>query len=464
MNGFFGQDYPEPLDPGPEGNETVVSATGHRGQVRMAYCLADRHRGALLHVHGLGWHCWDGKRWILDDRGAATRAVVDTLRACLADSLGDKDLRQDVRRCESAAGIAGVLTIASALQDFAATVGDLDADPYLLNVANGTLDLRTMELRPPDPGDRITKVTAAAYRPDCAGLTWDAFLARVLPKEPVRRFLQRYAGLALCGQVLEHKLAILTGTGRNGKGVFYGALNHALADYAKVAEPDLFMHRDNAHPTGEMDLLGVRWVVVSESEQGRRLAEATVKRLTGGDIIRARRMRQDFVEFRPSHTAALITNHLPKVRGDDPALWARLRVVPFDVVIPASEQDPELGTKLELEADAVLAWAIEGWLDYQDQGLAEPEAVEEATSAYQTDADAVARFLDAECLIGGPYLVTVSDLWERWSRWRLDDGAEEMTKKAFGEALERRGFTSDKHRGARIRRGLRLQTEQSDES
>lgn len=255
----------------------------HRGQTRMAYRLADSHAGQLLHVHGLGWYVWDGRRWAEDDQGQATRAVLDVLRAALGNSLGDRDLQQDVRRCESAAGIAGVLTIAAALEPFAATVRDLDADPYLLNCANGTLDLRTGALQPHRPADRITKITGAAYDPDAAGATWARFLDRVLPDSDVAGFLQRYAGLALCGRVLEHKLAILTGTGRNGKSVLYGALAAALGDYAGTAEPDLFMHRDGAHPTGELDLRGVRWVVVSESDRGRRLAEATVKRLTGGD-------------------------------------------------------------------------------------------------------------------------------------------------------------------------------------
>jgi putative DNA primase/helicase len=432
----------------------------HRGQARMAYRLAEADADRLLYVHGIGWHYWDGRRWLEDDRGEATRAVLDVLRAALTDSLRDMDLRADVRKCETAAGVAGVLDLAAALEPFAATVADLDADPYLLNVANGTLDLHTLTLRTHDPADRITKVTGAAYRADAQGPTWTAFLARVLPDEDVRGFLARYVGLGLAGRVLEHVLAILTGTGRNGKGVFYGAVGYALGDYAKTAEPDLFMAREGAHPTGEMDLLGVRWVVVSESDQGRRLAEATVKRLSGGDRIRARRMRQDFVEFRPSHTPALVTNHLPRVSGDDPALWARLRVVPFGVTIPADEQDPHLADKLELEADAILSWAVQGWAEYQARGLAEPDAVLRATERYQADSDALGRFL-AECCILNPHMwVTVADLFDRWTRWAAEDGTEPMGKRAFGDALDRRGHTVTRGTGGtRIRRGLGLAAE-----
>lgn len=434
----------------------------HRGQPRFAYLLAKYYGDRLMYVHGLGWHAYDGTRWI-EDTGEAKRAVLQLVRQGWQQAFSDKQMEKDVKACASANGIKGVLDIAAALTAFSVTVDGLNPDPYLLNVANGTLDLRTLELREHNPFDRITKVTTAAYDPDAAGPTWEAFLARSLPDEDTREFLRRYVGLGLCGRVLEHNLAILRGEGRNGKGVLYGAIGDALGGYAAVAEPDLFMAREGAHPTGEMDLLGMRWVVVSESERDRRLAEANVKRLTGGDEIKARKMRQDFVSFTPSHTAALVTNHLPKVSGDDPALWARLRVVPFDVVIPPEERDPRLGEKLQLEADAILTWAVQGWQDYSRIGLAEPESVLVATEEYHNDADDIGRFIEQECLVAAAWTVPVSDLWERWCSWRIDEGAAEVSKKVFGQALDKRGFESGKARHVRIRRGLTLTGNDSNE-
>jgi len=274
----------------------------------------------------------------------------------------------------------------------------------------------------------------------------------------VREFLQRLAGVGLLGVVVEHVLGILTGVGRNGKGVFYGAYGHALGDYATIAEPDLFMHREGAHPTGEMDLRGVRWAVVSENDRGRRMAEATMKRLTGGDEIKARRMRQDFVRFKPSHTPILVTNHLPVVAGDDPALWARMRVVPFAVVIPPEERDTHLEERLQLEADAILSWAVAGYRDYLDRsGLAEPEAVKVATDDYRRDSDAVRRFVD-ECCTPNPHMwLTTGDAYARWSRWSAVDGAEPMSRKAFGQALDRLGYPAGSAvNGKRPRRGIGL--------
>ncbi|BBZ38577.1 DNA primase family protein [Mycobacterium conspicuum] len=433
----------------------------HSGQLRIAYRLHDRYRDKLLYVHGIGWHHWDGKRWAYDDSGTAQRSVYDVLRTSLSESLDDKQLRQDVRKCESANGIAGVLAVAAALPGFAATVRDLDADPYLLNTANGTIDLRTMELRPHDPADRITKVTVGAYDPDAPATSWSAFLRRVLPDSEVRDYLGRLVGVALAGKVIEHILGILTGTGANGKSVFYKAMLWALGDYASTVEPDLLMHRQQAHPTGEMDLLGRRLVVVSESERDRRLAETTMKRLTGGDRIRARRMRQDFIEFEPSHTPLLITNHLPKVSGDDPAIWRRLRVVPFTVEIPPGERDTHLDERLQAEADAVLAWAVAGWLEYRKNGLNEPEAVVLATDQYQRASDAVARFIADECSVDSPVLkATTKVLHEAWQRWQATDGAEPMSAAAFGQALDSKGFPARKGaQGQRWREGIALRSE-----
>lgn len=439
--------------------------TQHRGQARMAYRLEAAYADQLMHVYGLGWFTWDRARWIPAHRGQDRQAVLEVLRDALATSLGDKELQADIAKCQSDAGQRGVLGIAAALPGFAHEVADIDADPYLLNMANGTLDLRTMELHDHDPTDRITKVTRGAWRPTEQATAWTTFLEQVLPDPEVRVFLQRLAGVGLLGIVVEHILGILTGTGRNGKGVFYGTLGHALGDYAIVAEPDLFMHREGAHPTGQMDLRGVRWAVVSESDKGRRLAEATMKKLTGGDPIKARHMRADFVTFNPSHTPLLVTNHLPKVSGDDPALWARMRVVPFDVVIPRSQQDPHLPERLQLDPDAVLSWAVAGYQDYIERGsLDEPAAVKIATDAYQQDNDAIARFLaDADRVYINPNAHTETGAaFDAWRSWAVEDGADTVSLKAFGQALDRLGYPATKSNGRRIRRGIGLYSSENE--
>lgn len=438
----------------------------HHGQVRMAYRLADAYSGQLMHVARVGWFHWDGRRWAEDERGMARRAVLDVLRRALTESLGgDKVLRADVARCETDAGIAGVLGVAASMEPFARTVTDIDPDPYLLNVANGTLDLRTMAVHAHTPTDLITKITRAAYHPDTAPTgVWDAFLASVLPDATVRDFLRRVAGVALLGKVVEHILAIETGIGANGKGTSYKAILWALGDYADTADPDLFMAREGAHPTGEMDLRGLRLVVVSENDRNRKLAEATMKRLTGGDPIKARRMRQDFVTFEPSHTAVLVTNHLPRVSGDDPAIWRRIRVIPFDVVFTDDEKDPALDDKLRLVADEVLAWAVEGYREYTRIGMAEPATVKVATSNYQLESDLIARFIADQCLINPHVSAITKELFAEFEAWADAYGAETMNAKTFGQALDRKGFPVSKSHGRRVRRGIRPFTSAEEES
>lgn len=435
----------------------------HRGQARLAYRLAAAYAGRLMHVTGIGWHCWDGTRWRADDTGAPTRAVLDMVRRALSESARSddkdqaKDLAADARRCESSSGVGGVLTIAGALAPLSTPVAELDADPYLLNVSNGTVDLRTGQLREHAPVERLTKVCRAAFDEAAGAPRWATFLQRVLPDSEVREFVQRLVGVALLGRVAEQILPIFTGTGANGKSVFISAIAYALGDYAGTAEPDLFMARTGAHPTGEMDLMGRRWVSVSESDKGRRLAEATMKRLTGGDMIRARRMRQDFIEFVPSHTAVLVTNHLPQVSGDDQAVWRRLRVVPFDVVIPAQERDPHLTEALHLEADGILTWAVAGYREWERRGLDEPQSVRSATDRYQTDSNDVARFVEERCFVSASAYGTPAEFHAAYSEWARDDGeAGQMSLKAFGAALAERGYRTAKSNGRRLIRGIGL--------
>lgn len=432
-----------------DGREISGNGEQHSGQVRMAYRLARSHVDRLLFVHGIGWHHYDGARWVEDDQGRAQRAVLDVLNTALTESLGDKQLRADVARCESDAGINGVLGIASALVEFAATVRDLDADPWLLNCANGTLDLRTRQLRAHDPRDRLSKVTTGAYDPHADQGHWLAFLATILPDEAERSYLQRVFGQAVYGSVREHLFPVLIGTGANGKGTTYGAVCYAMGDYAQVIDPSLLMVKDRGGVGGPelMTLLGARLVIGSETEEGRKLDEALMKRLTGGDELTARRLYREPVSWQPSHQLLYVTNALPTVKGNDPAVWRRLRVVPFEVVVPASERDPELPERLQLHADAILAWVVAGYFDYLDNGgMREPASVLRATDQYQADSDAVARFIQDACHVASTAYATTRDLFTAWQRWAAVEGADPIPERAFGKELERLGYVGRKGR------------------
>jgi putative DNA primase/helicase len=231
----------------------------------------------------------------------------------------------------------------------------------------------------------------------------------------MRLFIRRLLGLSLDVKVTAHILPIFYGDGANGKSTLTDAVMGALGDYADAADPDLLRARSfDAHPTGVADLFGLRLALIHEGDAGHRLAEGTVKRLTGGDRLKARRMREDFWSFDPSHTFVMLTNHKPLVGGTDEGIWRRLRLVPFEVIIPGSERDERLGEKLTAEVGAVLAWLVAGYLDWRENGLAEPGKV---TEAYRAESDALGRFLHERCLVMPALHAGSSEMFSTYEKW-----------------------------------------------
>jgi putative DNA primase/helicase len=453
-------------------------ARSHRNQAQIAHEFAIDHNGRFLFVRNMGWMAYNGQRWVADN-GLTQDALLETLRrlrdqgkamaekgAFERDEFMQqqaKNLLSLVKACESASGLSGVLKISSNLQGMTATVDQLDANTHILNMPIGTLDLKTMEVRPHDPADLITKITRGSYDPSNPARSplWDGFLTQVLPDTSVQCFFRRIIGLALIGEVLEHIFTIATGTGRNGKGVAYGAVMHALGDYAAVAEDGLFEvqrggHAQSASP-GLAKLRGVRLLVASELEEKARISAAFMKRMTGGDRITARELYGSPFEFWPAFLILMITNYLPKLPANDPATWARVRVVPFDVIIPKAQQDPQLGSKLKDDADAVLAWAVEGLVDYLANGLGEPTTVVAATQAYAESQDDVRRFVEARCTDTPSGGDTTTDLQNAYQDWASEEGihqAHVLGRTKFGEALDKLGYTATRTNRGAVRTGL----------
>lgn len=405
------------------------------------------------------WYCWDGQRWQHDVTGQAQGAMKSIARRVTASALlggTDEEIR-NARRAESAHAINGALSLAGTEPGIVISHTQLDADPLLLNTANGTFDLASGQLRPHDPADLITKIARGAFRPDARGAEWDKFLERVQPDPAVRHYLSQITGHGLEGRVVVHVLAIMLGSGANGKSTFINALLDALGDYAAPADPELLTARSfDRHPTGTADLAGLRLAVIHESDRGRRLAEATVKRLSGGDPVKARRMREDFWTFQPSHTFLLMSNHKPVITGNDVGIWRRIKLVPWPVQIPAAEQDDELGDKLKAERDAVLSWLIAGHRAWRASGFAEPEAVTSATDGYREESDVLARFIAQKCVIGVSHRVRSQELFGAWITWCQSENEEPGSQTAFSLALEKRGYDKQATNVGKVWYGLGL--------
>ena len=369
-------------------------------------------------------------------------------------------LIKHAQRSESAQRIDAMVRLARAKMTIRAD--RLDADPWLFNVSNGTLDLRTQELRPHSPADRLTKLAPVAYDPHATAPSWTGFLERILPSAEIREFVQRAIGYALTGDVGEQVLFFFHGSGANGKSTMLTALQAVLGDYAMPGAPDLLLAKHGeSHPAEVADLQGARLVVCQEIESGRSLAEARVKQLTGGDVIKARFMRQDFFAFKPTHKIIIGANHKPRVRGQDHAIWRRLRLVPFNVTIPPEERDRRLVEKLATEAPGILRWAVEGCAKWQRDGLGAPAEVTQATDEYQEDQDHLGPWLDERCeRVAASEFEFSADLYRSYVTWCDANGERPWQQRAFGEGLAERGFRADRARrdGKRGRAyfGLRL--------
>ncbi|MBK9738728.1 MAG: hypothetical protein IPO93_04275 [Actinobacteria bacterium] len=430
--------------PAPEADPFAV------GQSAVAERVVRDNPGRFMYVPGIGWHAYDGRRWD-QGNGAAEQqirqAVVASARGMIADAAAitdraerDEQMKLASRTLSSSAQVAGVVDFVQIHGGVLVRADQLNADPMLLNVTNGTLDLTTGRLLPHDHRDRITRVAGTEYRADAHSPRWEQFLAEALDDPALIAAVARcFGGAGLPGIVRDHLLPIIYGPGGAGKGTFYETVKAALGDYAIAAEPELLMASRNGstHPTGSMDLLGVRLAFVSETDDGRRMAAATMKRLTGGDTIRARRMRQDFIEFRPSHLLALITNHLPTMpAGDDPAVWRRVRVVPFTRV-PA-KPDKRLGEHLKDDLAGVLAWLVAGHADYVERGddVAWPESVESATAAYRGQSDVLGTFLAQATEPDENGAIPTGVLYVAWKEW-LDGNAPDVKPGRTGDFVRK---------------------------
>jgi len=460
----------DPTDPGPTASSTVARPAErakpeegpHLTDLGNAQRLVARHREGLRYSFPLGkWFAWDGRRWAPDETGEVYRKAKETVRAMYAEASQIRDekareaLAKHALRSESDGKVRAMVSLARSEPGVPVLPAELDRDPWVLNVVNGTLNLRSGELRPHRREDYITKIAPVEYDPEAKAPTWEAFLDSIFPgRHQVVRFIQKAVGYSLTGDTREHALFFCYGGGSNGKTTKLKTLQETLGDYAKQAPPDLLMAKQGTeHPTGLADLAGARLVVCVEAQEGKRLAEALVKQMTGGDRVKARRMREDYWEYQPTHKIWLAANHKPRVRGTDYAIWRRIRLIPFTATFhpPDSnlepKQDPALPEKLRAELPGILRWAIEGCLAWQREGLAPPDEVKAATEAYRAESDTLGAFIDEKCSVEPTERARAGDLYREYVKWCEENGERPESQRRFGERLAERGFTRKKAGG-----------------
>lgn len=383
--------------------------------------------------------------------------------------------------------------LTEALPAVACTVDRLNTDLYALNVGNGTLRFVRKEDEESDPDDPrfvwvarldrhepedfISKLAPHDWRPRAAHRELDAFLEKVQPDPEMRAFLQRLAGYIALGIIDEQIMVIFHGGGRNGKSTFVALLCHVLGDYAVTLDVDSFTgenRRSGAEATPDLARLpGARLVASEEPDEGVRLKEGLIKRVTGGTKIPVRRLHQDFIEVMPQFTPVLSCNPKPEIRDMSEGLWRRILLVPWEVQIAKKDIDRKLPNRLRAEAEGVLAWIVQGALDYLNYGLAPPKKVLAATDEYRNDSDFIGSFIRTACVVTGKADDTASpaDLYIAYSNWQARSGAMELHKNTFFKRFpaycqqyfeapdgSQRQFAKDKS-GTTIYRGILVKDE-----
>jgi P4 family phage/plasmid primase-like protien len=443
-----------PLVPTPDEPPPATLSTGtnsatpeHLTDLGNARRLVRCYGSDLRFVEAWGWVTWNGQRWEVADSGARRRAI-DTISRMYEEAarIPNEDERRALVKwalqSESAGRLAAMLEIAKDFKGIEVKPDVFDQDPWILNCRNGTVDLRTGELRPHDRADYCTKLAPVDYDPLANCPTWDTFLDRIFANDSgMIEHVRRAVGYSLTGSTDEQVFFLLHGTGANGKSTLLTTLQRILGDYAQstpaatllVKKGDPGVNNDIARMTG------ARFVATVETEPGKHLATALIKQLTGQDPISARYLHREFFDFVPVLKLWFATNHKPVIRDNTNSIWRRVLLIPFLVKIADNEKDPTLPSKLLQEASGILAWAVSGCLMWQTNGLQVPQKVQGASAAYRADQDVFSMFLDECCLLERRFSAELKELYAVYIKWALANTERPMRKSEFKEALLEHG-------------------------
>jgi putative DNA primase/helicase len=431
--------------------------------------FADQHRQDVRFTPERGWLVWDGRRWAADEKSIQVQERAKQTALAIFDEV-KKARERDVmfshaKRSQSKRSIEAMLWLARSEPGIPARLTDFDADGWLLNVTNGTVDLRTGEVRAHHREDLISNLSNVEFITGAECELWDSFLRRVTDhNDALYAYLRRFVGYLLVADVSDQSLHFLHGTGANGKSVFCEVLQRLLGDYAVTVSPDLIMlRRHGSIPNDVARLRGVRAALMNETSQGSRFDEAKLKDLTGGDTLTARFLHAEFFDFSPTHRLLIRGNHKPAIAGTDEGIWRRLRLIPFTVSIPPDEQDRDLLRKLEGELPGILQWAIAGCLEWQRDGLKPPSIVTDAVRQYRDESDTLGRFVSESCEVRHLAQVKSSVFYERYRQFAEQAGERWIPQKDLPAEMEKRGFTYKRSTGGQ-RLYLGLEFAQSEAS
>ncbi|MGH0601498.1 phage/plasmid primase, P4 family [Bacillus mycoides] len=411
--------------------------------------IAYEYGHVIKFVNDIGWFIWDGKRWRIDNKKEIERITAKVLRGLnkSEDESEMKWARMCERRNVRMNSIKDLMPLVPGEQQ------EFDKHKYLLNVENGIVDLKTGKLQQHDRELRLTKITNITFDENAKCPTWLTFLDQIfLGDKALIEYMQRLIGYSLTGDISEQIMMFLVGGGSNGKSTFINIIKDIMGDYGKQAKSDTFIKKKESGANNDIArLVGSRFVSAIESEEGEKLADSFVKQITGGEPVLARFLRQEFFEFIPEFKVFFTTNHKPIIGGLDEGIWRRVKLIPFNLNLPAHKRDKRLPEKLSLEMPGILNWAIEGCMKWQQDGLKEPKVVAEATGKYKDDMDILAPFLDEVCYVdereNESIMIEAKELYNVYERWCFNSGERSLGNRSFYRMLETKGFGKTKGTG-----------------
>ena len=412
------------------------------------------------------WFAWDGWRWTQKSSAIVDRVAENTVRNFSGelDSIQDSREQEVFRAWMKQSGNKHRLTamVHQARHLLQLDQETLDGDPYLLNAKGVAINLKDGSTKKNERKDFCTKVINVAHDPSAECPQFMKFMDRIMGgSEPLKKFVQRAVGYSLSGSTEEQCLFIAHGSGANGKSTLLNLVRDMMGDYALNIPMDTLMAKSKGSgiPNDIARLRGARMVTAAEGEARQRLAESLVKQLTGGDAMTARFLFKEYFDFIPSMKIWLATNFKPQVTGDDQALWRRIHLIPFKVVIPPEDRDGNLPEKLKAEMPGILNWAIEGAIEWVRDGLQPPEEVIAATSDYQSEMDSFAEFCNTMITEASGERTSKSDLFNAYQSWCEEEGGQYLSKSDLTGRMRRLNYKEGRTGSSRYWKDIRLDTD-----
>jgi putative DNA primase/helicase len=391
------------------------------------------------------WLVWNKKYWEIDNGECnINKCVYEMVHGIYNDALNTADYKERMEiekfamQSEGIRRVNACIELASKRNEVKITSDELDKNPWLLNVENGTFDFEHNTFREHCKEDYITMIAHVDFNSEATCPVWKQFLLTIMNyNAELVDFLQSTAGYALTGNMNEQAMFMLYGSGANGKSTFLNTLMNILGDYATSTPTETFMKQQGDRISNDIARLrGTRFVATSEAEQGRRLSEGLIKDITGNDKMTARFLYGEYFNFYPTFKIFMATNHKPNIKGTDDGIWRRIRLIPFTTKIPVEQQDKTLTQKLLTEASGVLNWLIEGEVRWKKEGLKIPNDVENATAEYRAEMDIIGKFLKECCVTREGANIKARELFKVYQDWCEENNERACNERFFGSSLK----------------------------